>query len=490
MSELIGPSRDPESWGGNGGDYVTNEYFIDDIPEYPNASRIEHVWKQRGGVNGGYPYITLLPDETFLPINIKAYNQQSYICIYANKTPKEEFLGNGIAILTPSSCEVTEEYNGMWSVNMVHPYDPENRWQLLKISNIIKVMGQLFTIKRVDENWNGKTGSISVYAEHIFYQQNDGWIYPRLDGTRIKLVGTSAQLAITRINDLTSYERREGSHIYGFDGASDLGDFFPMWVKYIDSGCTPVEALMGTDSIIEQKGGELYRNNFYFSINKRMENAQDDAFDIRIGKNLTGIERNIDMTSMISYFRGYDDYGGWFAVAWDYQAFFGDIFPHYVVRSQNFPFPDEADSPDWSYIKWFSETLIEQCMSYFRKNGKPIIGFEINLEDVRKNPDFQIIAGESLRVGDKGRVYDERLGGTLNIEITETVYDAITGKCKRIAIGDRQCFVSTSMPNILFDITPVPVGMQPSPSSGLVPVTDATTEFCFDVDGEQIFESV
>jgi phage minor structural protein len=364
----------------------------------------------------------------------------------------------------------------MRSVSLVHPIDPEGRWQLLTVSNILKVDGQLYTIRRAETAFQGASGSVTVYAEHIFYQMADGWIFP------LWLPITSnegGQHAINVIHYLTDYQVREGAFFYAFSGTSDITEGNVS--IDISNGRTPIDALLGSGGLIDQIGGELYRDNFNYSINSRMQGASDHAFDIRIGKNLTGIRRNIDLSSCCTYFRGYDGWGGWCAFAWDFENFLGDLFPHYVVRSENFSMPDNADDEDFDYDAWFDGPFTNEVQAFFNRNCKPIVGFEIELEDVRNNPDFEMIGGETLRVGDKGTIYDERLGGSLTAEITETTYDAVRDKVTRIVIGDRQSFVGTSAPALTVDFAAKPVGYRAF-------VTDASGEICTDASGERITE--
>ena len=454
-----------------------NGYENTDFIDTPDAPIVEEfpvsLWQIDPELYDGSPYIPLFPD--WVRLHILPYKQRPYISVYAKDTLKTDFASNGLAILTPTSCEVTDTINGMISVKLTHPIDKEKRHELLIINNILKVNGQLFTIKTVDTKYTGNSGSVSVYAEHIFYQLNDGWIFPVA-----YLYGSTGQGALNNIKGHIDYQLREGAFIYDFSWNSDITMDTP-FRREVDAGCTPIDALLGSGGFVEKLGGELYRDNFYFSINERMEDASDDAFDIRVGKNLHGIKRTIDTTSMATYFRAYDGWGGWWAVAWDFEHFFGDLFPHYVVRSQNFSKPSNADDEGFDYDKYFNEVLIPEGMAYFKANCKPIIRYEIDLEDVRQNPDFEIVSNETLRVGDKGTLYDKRLGGTLTIEITETVYDAIQCKIKSVTVGDRQSFVSTSSPLLFVDITPEPL-------SSLVPVRDSSGAFCYDSTGEQIFE--
>lgn len=456
-----------------------NGYENTDFIDAPSAPLVapfpDSIWRCDPEVDEGKPYIPLFPD--VVKLHITPYKQKPYICVYSKDTTKIDFETNGLAILTPTACEVSSALNGMISVQLEHPIDPEGRWELLVINNILKVDDQLYTIKTVDTQYTDNSGSISVYAEHIWYQLNDGWIFPVT-----YLYGSDGQKALDNITAHIDYQARQGAHIYAFQGYSDIVPEIP-FRREVDAGCTPIDAILGSGGLIEKIGGELYRDNFYFTVNERMEGASDNAFDIRVGKNEAGVRRTIDTTSMATYFRAYDAWGGWFAVAWDFEAFFGDLFPHYVVRSENFSSPQNANEEGFDYGTWFNESFIPEAMAWFKANCKPIIRYEIDLQDVRQNPDFEIVAGETLRVGDKGTLYDRRLGGTLGIEITETVYDAIACRITSITVGDRQSFVKTASPLLVVDITPEPV-------SQLVAVTDSDGVFCYDADGIQIVEEV
>jgi phage minor structural protein len=431
------------------------------------------LWRITEGVNEGYPYFLLQPEEP--PAPVLPAKQHPYICVFPARTEVSDFATNGLAILTPTSCEVTDILRGMRSVSLVHPIDPEGRWKLLVVSNILKVDDQLYTIRSVQTSFASASGSVTVYAEDIFYQMCDGWIFPR----QMQITSTGGQHAIDVIQYFTDYQARTGSFFYSFSGSSDIEE--GSVIIDISSGRTPIDALLGSGGLIDQIGGELYRDKFYFSINQRMENSSDHAFDIRVGKNLTGIRRNVDLSSCVTYFRGYDGWGGWVAFAWDFEDFLVDVFPHYVVRSENFSMPEGSNEEGFDYDAWFDGQFTNDVLAFFNRNCKPIIGFEIDLYDVRSNPDFEIIAAETLRVGDKGTIYDERLGGSLTAEITETTYDAVHCRTTRVMIGDRQSFVSTAAPVLAVDFTAKEEGYNAY-------VTDASSGICTDASGERITE--
>lgn len=58
------------------------------------------------------------------------------ICVYtANCT---DFSNNGLGILSPQSCTVTETLNGEWELTLVHPIDELGKWQRLSEGNILR----------------------------------------------------------------------------------------------------------------------------------------------------------------------------------------------------------------------------------------------------------------------------------------------------------------------------------------------------------------
>ena len=58
------------------------------------------------------------------------------ICIY---TPDcNDFSTNGLAVLSPESCVVTETLNGEWELTLVHPQDEHGKWQLLTEGSILR----------------------------------------------------------------------------------------------------------------------------------------------------------------------------------------------------------------------------------------------------------------------------------------------------------------------------------------------------------------
>lgn len=453
---------------------LTNPEFIGIVRDGLTLPAPASAWQIDQEVNLGYPFITIFPDN--VRIHVEPVKQKPYIHVYSIRTSQLGFDTNGIAILTPTSCEETEELCGMWSVSLEHPVDEDGKYQLLVEGNILRVNDQLFTIKRTEESWDGSTGRVSVYAEHIFYQLCDEWIFAWAQETK-DIKAKTGQLAINQILGMAgAYSPIPGGQMYNYTGYSDMVYNDSLYYAILDNGCTPVDLILGENGIIAAKGGELYRDNFYFSVCRRKEDARDNAFDIRIGKNLRGIRRTIDSSSMCTYYHVTDsDTGGIAAVGWDTApetwSFWRDYLPHHIVRSEQFSFPEGTD---FRY-----ERLVQEMFARWYQVCMPIICYEIDLEDVRQNPDFSMILGdESIRVGDIGRVYDPRLGGEIQLEITQTTYDRITGKCTSIVVGNKASFVYHPTARI--------VQGEPKFMGGDVWVQDSTGRYLYDKNGVKI----
>ncbi len=58
------------------------------------------------------------------------------ICVYAPDCT--DFTGNGLTVLQPLVCEVTETLNGEWELSLEHLIDERGKWSVLQTGNIIK----------------------------------------------------------------------------------------------------------------------------------------------------------------------------------------------------------------------------------------------------------------------------------------------------------------------------------------------------------------
>lgn len=398
---------------------------------------VGRIWQIQKSYNNGFPYTVFMSPEYTPPPKPEPISelQRDYITIYSQETKQDGFDTHGLGVLSPAQCQITEELNGKWDLSIEHPVDSDGKWEYIQPFAIIKALGQLFTIRSVDIRWNGNKGTVSAKADHIFYQLNDPWIYPG----NILLSSHHAIGIINHIAGITDRQIREGHIYYDFtwDIPNDLivtDNFYDNWSN-LSSGATFAEFVMGSNGLIVGTNSEIYRDNFYFSINERIENFNDQAFDIRIGKNLKGIKRTIDTTRLCTYFVGFDDLGNEYAIAYDSFPLISP--PHYIVRSQKYSYNIDGSLPLDERIAKSQKLLENDVNLFFNINCLPKISYEVDLEDVKNNPDYADFAEESdYRVGNVGYIHDDRLGGEIKLKITKTVKNAITGKTISVTFGD------------------------------------------------------
>ena len=401
------------------------QYDSDDYDYYED----KYPRKIYAGTNDGLPFLPFW----YYPFGGEPTPQgdleNNYICVYDMETQQNGFDNNGLAILEPTQCRVTEELNGGWFLTLTHPKDKLGKWHYILEMNIIKCLGQLFIIRKVTTKNTANSQTVTAYAEHITYHLCDYWLFP---GTSI--AGYQGQTLINSILAQMWDVGEEGQTRYTFDITTDLNSdpTFKEWYE-MPEGHTPYEMILGSNGFTSLIGGELYRDNFTVKINEHMYGSIDNAFVLHPNLNLKSIEKTVDVQTFCTYFRAYDDRGGWWAVAWD-PTTLPRAYPHNVVRSQNFTFDVEDEYYDFNM-------LIRKGADYFGRYGAPLISFRIAVQDLKRHPEYKEFTNNyRFKVGDIGKVWDAEAERYYELEITKTVKDGITGECIEVVIGTERSF--------------------------------------------------
>lgn len=403
-------------------------YNTDFIP-YPDKPLVTPcsggVWHIEGLSNSGYPFCDLMIGIPKLRIDI--VDQNPYVSVFDVECDREDFNTNGLAILCPTEVRVHEVLNGEYSVVMKHPMDDDGKWKLILERNYLKVLGQIYTIVMVEQDFNAH--EVTATAEHVFYQLTDGWIFPSHATTPPPVIaGSTGDEVLRNILMMSTFYAGADVHRFLYQYYSDIEDI--NYIREVTEGITPVAAILGGNGFCEVVGGQLFRDNFYFSVNSEMEDSDAHAFELRVGRNLHGIKRTVDVTSMCSYLRAYDMVGNSISCSWVPSSFPIRQIPHNIVRSITAPITVSN-----------MEALFQYLESYFWRYCQPIVSYKFDIADTIDNPVYAYISNMSrYRVGDKGTVYDERLGGAVYLEITETVKDGITGRTLSFNVGSKRNF--------------------------------------------------
>lgn len=363
----------------------------------------------------GYPtFSVFLPRVDYcLPVR----HSVDEICIYDMK--ETNFNHWGLRILTPTACSITEELNGQYELELDHPIDSEGAWKAIIDLNIIKACGQLFRIyRKVKSMDNSGNFSLKVNARHIFYDLNDRLL---LDIRTPESTGTGIISFLLE----SAYKVDAQPMGYSFSGKSDITDAYHS--EYYNN-VSIVSALLGAEnSFINSLGGELYRDNFEFSINHRREHSADNAFSILYGRDMLAIEETVDYSNICTFLLATDTFGGSHRWWWIYENSTSDYFPHAVVKYIQFNY----DSAETAIAR-----LQHDSKSYFDANCFPDINYTVtfaNLKDTELYKDFLNL--QDCNVGDTGTIYHEELGISTVQKVIKKTVDVLTGETTSIELG-------------------------------------------------------
>lgn len=334
----------------------------------------------------------------------------------------KNFNNNGLGILKDCiSAKVCEVLNGEFNINITYPVGGYLYPNLVEDNIIVTDVGygkrQAFRIKNV----NKRLDNIEVYATHIFYDLNDNLIediYPK------------GQTGETVINYILSHAQYE----HNFIGYSNITK--TSTARYIRKNL--VESLIGEDSnsFINRWGGEIIRDNYNITmVNKR---GVENGMQIRYAKNLTGIEFQIDRTTVGTRIMP--------------KAFDGILLPEKYIDSPNidiYPHPI-IKIIEYSDLKlatesgegFASKTELYQAMrervqeEFKNEIDKPTITTTVNFVELANTKEYQEYKElEKLNIGDYSTVYVPHLNINVTQRVYKTIYDAILGKFVEFEMG-------------------------------------------------------
>lgn len=326
------------------------------------------------------------------------------------------YVSNGLRILFPTVCEHTIEFGQAGSIHAELPLDADGDWKAVQLNNVVRAPvefhgeahSQLFRIYRIRKSRSDGVPKIEFDARHILYDLN----YVMLEDVRP--TGLSCADAVRWLFDHpyapTGVDKLP-LHRYTF--SSDIVDTSTSYFEWK----TLTAALIGEDNcILRRWNGELYVDNYYFSIRKKMENSIESAFHIVYGVNLTDIEETADCTNTFSQVAASDNLGHEARRSIPL-ADIGLPFEKTVHASFNYTEDEDEDAAGRfadDFLK-YADTIQEVDVSYSVKYaGLPA--------------DDPFRALERCEVGDSGIIRDDELGIESEQRIMKTVTNLLTGE--------------------------------------------------------------
>lgn len=265
---------------------------------------------------------------------------------------------------------------------------------------------------------------ITVYARHIFYDLLDNML------RSVKPSKTDRGAAVVQM----IAEGCMSEHDFTF--YSNLTKKCP---DAVFENKNPVEAILGSEGLVEKYGGELARDWFDVFIVKRV--GKNTNIQIRQGKNLTGISYDVDTTNVTTRIMptGQDKNGKIL------------YLPEVYIDSENidaYPRPKwmHLDVPDAKEVtKGDDQKTKAQCYTEMREAAQaefdkgcdlPVVTLKVdfvNCADTEEYRQYGFL--QNIYLGDTVRVIASRIGVAVSMRMTQYSYNCLTKRYESMTLG-------------------------------------------------------
>ncbi|SHE56282.1 phage tail spike protein [Anaerotignum propionicum] len=323
----------------------------------------------------------------------------------------------GLGALLPSLCTVKEELNGLYELELEHPYDEWGKWEDIEKGRILCVSTprgkQPFRIYNIKPTME----SIAVNARHIFYDLLDNFI---------QSCGITAQTPQSTLNSLKS----SFNYSMPFTFNTTLTGTGSMAVSSIN----PIAALLGdgkdNDSFVSVFGGEILRDNYNISFLPSI--GSDKGVSIRYSKNLIGlvIEEDISEVATKIFPIGKDGLIG---------------SPVSSSHINDYPYPKARKYEDSSLTTQAQLTAFAQS----------ILNSGVDLPTVNIKADFQLLAKteeyknfailEDVQLGDVVTVVNSKMNFSKKAKVISYEWDCLLEKYSTVELGDFVADITSSI---------------------------------------------
>ncbi len=349
------------------------------------------------------------------------------VCLFAKDATN--FSTNGLKVLQPAACTVTEEINGDYSLELVMPQGDATVQPEMIIRAPTPRGDQLFRVYKPKVDMAGN----NVYqCRHIFYDLLDDFI----EDTRPTGNG---QAAISAVLSGT-----------GFTGFSDISTQNSAEYQMMN----PVKAILGgndsdDNAFINRWGGEIERDDFTVRMLSRL--GADRGVSIRYRKNLTGLTLETDMSGVVTriYPTG--------------RAADGQTLLKLPEKYVNSPLLGSYARPktarhDYEKIQVVDKTddshpnIVTEAQALDQLRAAAVTEFAVGADKPTFSADVEFVpletteeykndglAGlEKVYLGDTVHVIHEPLGLALTARVVSYEYDCLTQRYSKVTLGSVQ----------------------------------------------------
>lgn len=337
------------------------------------------------------------------------------------------FTTNGLGRLKCHSCQVTEERNGQYELELqiVEGTDHADQIEMTSII-VVKVPSglQAFRVYRVTKPLNGV---FRVYANHISYQlsmiptmpfevtASAGACQETLDELLSNAVEPCPFTFTTDVTTVASYKQTTPSSI-----RSRLG---------------------GTEgSVLDQFGGEFEWDNYNVILHKD-RGVTTPTVTLRYGKNITDInqEENISntITGIVPFWT--DNEGNLVTLPEKVvNSPYASAYPFKRTVPQDFS-DDFEEQPTEAQLRSHATAFVTEI-------GLPVVSIKLSFINLADTEEFKdLMSPQSVRLCDNITVQFEKYGISTTAKIVKTVYDVLGERYDSLEIGSLRSNLGTTI---------------------------------------------
>ncbi|AMJ40706.1 phage tail spike protein [Anaerotignum propionicum] len=314
----------------------------------------------------------------------------------------------GLGALLPSLCTVKEELNGLYELEMEHPYDEWGKWEDIEKERILVASTprgkQPFRIYHIKPDMNG----IQVNARHIFYDL--------LDNLCLSVsVSGSPQSVLNAIKNAFAFSMP-------FTFSTNMSGTGSVSASKVN----PIAALLSDDedasSFIKVFGGEILRDSFTVSMKTSI--GQDRGVAIRYGKNLVGLEISEDISEVATRIYAYGKDG---------VAMSGGYRDSPYISSYRYPKIHVFEDSSLTYYE-----LPGAVQALFNEGcDLPKVNIKANFQMLSETEEYKEYAVlEEVQLGDVVTVSNVKMGFHKKAKVISYEWDCLLEQYNEVELGD------------------------------------------------------
>lgn len=360
------------------------------------------------------------------------------------------FTTNGLGRLDCISCEVIEERNGQYILDMVVPEDALHAKEI-EMSSIIVAKpsqngtNQPFRVYKITKPFGGR---FEVFAEHISYQlsyipvmpftvlASSGAANDTLQGLKSHSAESNPFTFWTNVNTIASYKQ--------------------------DIPASVRQRLGGIEgSVLDQFGGEYEWDGYTVKLWKN-RGVTLPTVSLRYGKNITDIQQEEYISETITGICPYwmDSESGEVVTLTEkvVESEYADDYP--FKRTVTVDFSEQFEvAPTQLELKAAAEDYLDK-----EGIGVPTVSIKVSFVNLADTEEYKELAPlQTVKLCDRIIVEFEKLGISTTAKIVRTEYDVLAERYKSIEIGsvktslaqtisDTNTAITTTMDKALFSI--------------------------------------